>query len=79
MRARRVLISLRSSSILTWSELFWSESSSVLESSDSTRPFSLSALSESILSGGIPSLNHDAIDWHRSSECSGPLAKMTQG
>jgi hypothetical protein len=28
----------------------------------------LSALSESILSGGIPSLNHDAITWHRGTQ-----------
>jgi hypothetical protein len=38
---------------------------SPLRGSDSTRPFRLSAPSESTLSGGIPSLNHDAIDWHR--------------
>src|SRR5262249_38579490 len=75
MRARSVLICLRSSSILTWSELFCSrrslfcsKSSSILFSSDSTNPFWLSALSESILSGGIPSLNHDAITWHRGTQ-----------
>src|SRR5215470_8189367 len=75
MRARSVLICLRSSSILTWSELFCSrrslfcsKSSSILFSSDSTNPFWLSALSESILSGGIPSLNHDAIPWHRGTQ-----------
>jgi len=35
-----------------------------LASSDSTNPFWQSALSGSILSGGIPSLNHAAIAWH---------------
>src|SRR5262249_34408488 len=42
--------------------------SSILFSSDSTNPFWLSALSESILSGGIPSLNHDEIPWHRGTQ-----------
>src|SRR5215472_419235 len=68
-------IRARSSSILARSELFCSrrslfcsKSSSILFSSDSTNPFWLSALSESILSGGIPSLNHDEIPWHRGTQ-----------
>src|SRR5262249_31839671 len=68
-------IRARSSSILARSELFCSrrslfcsKSSSILFSSDSTTPFWLSALSESILSGGIPSLNHDGIPWHRGTQ-----------
>jgi hypothetical protein len=50
-------IRARSSSILARSAVFWPASSSILVSSDSTSPFRLSASSESILPGDIPSLN----------------------
>jgi len=33
-----------------------------------TSPFRVLASSESIPSGGIPSLNHDAIPWHRGTQ-----------
>ena len=60
IRARSALICLRSSSIVACSELFLSESSSILRSSDRTSDFTLSALSESIPSGGIPRVNQTA-------------------
>src|SRR5262245_19430464 len=79
MRAKSALICFRSSSIVACSELFCSrrsllcskrslfcsKSSSIFANSDSNNLFWLSASSESIPSGGIPSLNHDAITGHR--------------
>jgi len=46
-----------SSAMRASSTLFCSTRSSIFASRDSTSPFRLSALSESIPSGGIPSLN----------------------
>ena len=67
-RASSSAIRARSALMCSRSFLFWSDSSSIFRSNDRTSDFRLSPLSESIPSGGIPSLNHDAITWHRGTQ-----------